>query len=104
MWYNKIIMATKTKKTTKTAATRTAKKTASRNTAKRACKTAEQPRVYTFVALSLCFMITAFMTGVILVGTKLNNDALAKNLEADRTLGGSTIIYVDPADETPEQE
>ncbi|MBR1795762.1 hypothetical protein IJ765_00675 [Candidatus Saccharibacteria bacterium] len=91
-------MATKTTK--RTAATRTAKKTTAKRTA--SCKK-ETPRVYTFVALSLCFMITALVATVIMVGTKLNNDALAKNLEADRNNPGATIIYVDPAEETPEQ-
>lgn len=93
-------MATKTtKKSTKTAATRTAKKPASRNTGRSAaCRTCkkEEPHFYTFVALALCFMITAFIATVILVGTKINNDALAKNLEADRTSSGSIVIYADP--------
>ncbi len=95
-------MATKTTK--KAAATRTAKKTTAKRTAScKSCKTGEEPHVYTFVALSLCFMVTAIIATVIMVGTKLNNDALAKDLEADRTRPGATIIYVDSAEETPEQ-
>lgn len=58
--------------------------------------------MYTFVALSLCFMITAMISAVILIGTKLNNDALAKNLEDDRNRQGVTIIYAEPEDDTPE--
>ena len=98
-------MATKTtKRTTKTAATRTAKKTTKTGKCCTACRAKNQNGVYTFVALSLCFIITAMIATVIMVGTKLNNDALAKDIEADRNKPGATIIYVDSADDTPEQE
>ena len=108
-------MATKTtkttKKSTKTAATRTARTTAKKTSTagKRACASktckakSNETHPYTFVALSLCFIITAMIATIIMIGTKLNNDALAKNLENDRNGQGTVIIYADPAEETPEQ-
>ena len=67
-----------TKKTTKPATRRTS----SRKSAKRV----DVPQnTYVFASLLLCFVITAVITAVLLVGAKVNDAALAKDLEQGQT-------------------
>ena len=97
-------MATKSKKTTKTTKSAskrtTAGRTASKKTCCSACKSKQMSTAHlcTFVALSLCFVMTAMVMAIILIGAKMNNDALAHNIEADRA-NFSSAVYDDETEE-----
>jgi len=99
-------MATKTtkttKKSTKTAATRTAKKPVAKKTAGRAaCKTTKKCRIdetsrghCIFCAvLCVCCAMTAMITAAVFIGAKASADALEANLEADRNRPTETVEY-----------
>ena len=92
-------MATKstktTKKSTKTVATSTAKRsTAKKSAGRAACKTTKACKIdeASFghrcfcAALCVCCAITAMMAAALFIGIKASDDALAKDLAADREM------------------